>query len=246
MPIDPLIVGLTLGRWQTNCWIVGDRASGRCAVIDPGESGATEVPAVLDELELACEAILVTHGHLDHVWAVPALATTLDVPIHAHPADRWLWDDPLSGIGYQVDDPIAALAQTGLDWQVPTDRFQDVADHDRLTVAGIDWEVRHTPGHTPGHVTFLGRDLDQVPVRFAMGRHENASDQVLFSGDLIFEGSVGRTDFPRGSTSDLLASIDRVVLPLDDDTLILSGHGGDTTVGRERATNPFIARARGL
>src|SRR5690606_17592713 len=101
----------------------------------------------------------------------------------------------------------------------------------------------HTPGHTPGHVTFLGHGLDRAPVQFAMGSADTATDQVLFSGDLIFAGSVGRTDFPRGSSQQLMGSIVDTVLPLEDDTLILSGHGPDTSVGRERATNPFVEMA---
>jgi hydroxyacylglutathione hydrolase len=92
-------------------------------------------------------------------------------------------------------------------------------------------------------VTFLGRDLADVPVEFALGSAEQGSEQVLFSGDLLFAGSVGRTDFPRGSAHELLRSLATTVLPLEDDTLVLSGHGPDTTVGRERATNPFLAEA---
>ncbi len=238
------MVGLTLGRWQTNCWIVGDRARGTCALIDPGEFGAEQVPPVLDQLELTCEEILLTHGHLDHFWSVPDLARSLDVPVRLHPDDRYLWDAPAAGFGVPAEQAAEVMrTQFGLDWDPPTERLAYVADHDRLTVGGVDFTVRHTPGHTPGHVTFLGHDLGGAPIQFAMGQASQPDGDVLFSGDLIFAGSVGRTDFPRGSSADLMDSIVRTVLPLEDDTLILSGHGPDTTVGRERATNPFVEMA---
>jgi hydroxyacylglutathione hydrolase len=225
---------------------VGDRATGACALIDPGELGADQVPPVLDRLGLSCEAILLTHGHLDHLWAVPDLARTLDVPVHLHPADRWLWDHPIAAFGVPVDDePRVLREQFGLQWDPPTERLVDLDDHQRLTVAGVEYRVRHTPGHTPGHVTFLGHGLEGAPVQFAMGQADAADGDVLFSGDLLFAGSVGRTDFPRGSSEQLMRSIVETVLPLEDRTLVLSGHGPDTTVGRERATNPFVAMATG-
>ena len=223
---------------------MGDRAAGTCAIIDPGEFGAEQVPTVLDRLELRCEAILLTHGHLDHVWAVPDLARSLDVPVHLHPQDRWLWDVPAAGFGVPPAQADLLLRQQfGLTWDPPSERLVDLADHQRLTVAGVEYTVRHTPGHTPGHVTFLGHGLDGAPVQFAMGTADEADGEVLFSGDLIFAGSVGRTDFPRGSSDELMRSIVDTVVPLEDQTLILSGHGPDTTVGRERATNPFVDMA---
>jgi hydroxyacylglutathione hydrolase len=244
VPTDPVIVGVTLGRWQTNCFIVGDRATGTCAIIDPGEHGATQVPPLLERLDLRCDGILLTHGHLDHFWAVPELARSLDVPVHLHPGDRYLWDSPVAGFGVPPEQAAAVLeSQFGLVWDPPTDRLQDLDDHDRVRVGGIDFTARHTPGHTPGHVTFLGHGLDGAPIEFADGTGDPAADDVLFSGDLIFAGSVGRTDFPRGSTELLFDSIVRTVLPLEDDVLILSGHGPRTTVGRERATNPFVHMA---
>ena len=224
---------------------MGDRGAGTCAIIDPGENGAEQVPPVLDRLGLECEAILLSHGHLDHFWAVPELARSLDVPVHLHPGDRWLWDAPAAGFGMPPAQADQLLRQQfGLVWDPPTDRLVDLDDHQRLEVAGVAYTVRHTPGHTPGHVTFLGHGLHDAPVQFAMGQAESSTgDEVLFSGDLIFAGSVGRTDFPRGSSQQLMASIVETVLPLEDDTLILSGHGPDTTVGRERATNPFVDMA---
>jgi hydroxyacylglutathione hydrolase len=238
---DRFVLGAPLGRWQTNCYVIGDRARGAAVVVDPGEHGETEVPGLLSAAGVRCEAILLTHGHLDHLWAVPGLARELDVPVLLHPDDRWLWDDPAAAFGA----PAALLAtQLGMaPWDPPTEHLQDVREGQTLSFAGVRFEVRHNPGHTPGHVTYLGRDLAEAPVTFALGEADRASDDILFSGDLIFAGSVGRTDFPRGSTEQLLSSLATTVLPLEDDTLILSGHGPDTTVGRERATNPFLRQA---
>ena len=235
------VLGAPLGRWQTNCFVVGDRSRGAAVVVDPGEGGAEAVPDLLDRAGVTCEAILLTHGHLDHFWAVPELARSLDVPVLLHADDRWLWDDPGAGFGQL---PAGALEQAfGIRWDPPTEHLREVRDGETVSFAGIDFLVRHNPGHTPGHVTYLGRELAAAPITFAMASADRATDEVLFSGDLIFAGSVGRTDFPRGSTDALMRSLVDTVLPLEDDTLILSGHGPDTTVGRERATNPFVAQA---
>jgi hydroxyacylglutathione hydrolase len=238
---DRFVLGAPLGRWQTNCYVVGDRARGTAVVVDPGEHAATWVPAALTEAGVTCEAILLTHGHIDHLWGVPELVGDLDVPVLLHPEDRWIWDDPGAGLGA----PTAMLAdQLGMGpWEPPTDHLQDVRGGARLSFAGIRFDVHHNPGHTPGHVTYLGRELAGASVTFALGEVERASDDVLFSGDLVFNGSIGRTDFPRGSTEDMYRSLVDTVLSLEDDTLVLSGHGPDTTVGHERATNPFLRQA---
>lgn len=233
---DRFVIGAPLGRWQTNCYLVGDRSAGVAVVIDPGERGGEWVPRMLGELDVRCERILLTHGHLDHIWAVPALADELDVPVLLHPDDRWLWDDPATGIGL----PPGALQQlTGEGWHPPTEQLEDLHDRDTVTIADIQLHVSHTPGHTPGHVTFLTEGLREAEVSLARPL-TYGDEEVLLSGDLIFAGSVGRTDFPRGDTRQLLDSIERTVLGLDDDVLVLSGHGPETTVGVERSRNPFV------
>jgi hydroxyacylglutathione hydrolase len=238
---DLVILGAPLGRWQTNCFVLGDRSAGRAVVIDPGETADEVVPGWLDQLGLTCEAILLTHGHIDHFWGMPGLARALDVPVHMHEDDRWLWEQPDAGLGSIA--PGMLEQQLGLVWDPPTDRLETVSDGQVLAHAGLHLTVRHNPGHTPGHVTFLGRGLTDAEVHFTYGDPAPA-DAVLFSGDLVFAGSIGRTDFPRGSTDAILRSLAETVLTLEDDVVILSGHGPDTTVGRERATNPFLAEAR--
>lgn len=237
---DRFVLGTPLGRWQTNCYLIGDRARGTAVVVDPGEGGEDAVPPLLEQAGVSCEAILLTHGHLDHLWAVPSLARQLDVPVLLHPDDRWIWDDPAAAFGAP---PELLAQQFGLDWDPPTEHLQEVRDGARLSFGGIRYDVQHNPGHTPGHVTYLGRELAEVPVTFPLGDAESASEDVLFSGDLVFAGSIGRSDFPRGDTRELFRSLVATVLPLEDDTLILSGHGPDTTVGHERATNPFLHQA---
>lgn len=212
---------LVLGLWQANCFIVGNRDTGRAIVVDPGQDGADAVIARLDDLGLTCEAVLLTHGHLDHLWSAPQVAERLDLPVLLHPDDRWLWDDPAAAFGA----PLASLeAQFGLRWEPPTERLQEMKDGQTLLFADLGLQVRHTPGHTPGSCVFVADD----------------GEPIMVAGDLLFAGSVGRTDFPRGSMEQQNDSLRRVVLSLADDTTVHPGHGPDTTVGVERTTNPFI------
>jgi glyoxylase-like metal-dependent hydrolase (beta-lactamase superfamily II) len=181
-------------------------------VIDPGQDAAPIVAERLDELGLRCDAVLLTHGHIDHIWNAKQVADAADVACWIHPDDLYL-----------LENPGAALGQMGLgrlNVDAP-DRLCYLNDGDVLHLGGIDIRVDHTPGHTPGHCTF-------------------ATEGVVFSGDLIFAGSVGRTDFPRGSTEALMDSIRRVILTMPDEVAILSGHGPETTVGDERRSNPFV------
>ena len=218
-----LIDRLVLGIWQANCFIVGNREIGRAVVVDPGQDGAGPVIDRLDAHGLTCEDVLLTHGHLDHLWAAPALAAQLDLPVLLHPDDRWLWDNPAAGFGA----PLAGLeAQFGLRWEPPTQRLEDIKDGQVLPFADLRLQVRHTPGHTPGSCVFVTDD----------------GEPLMLSGDLLFAGSVGRTDLPRGSMEQQDDSLRRVVLPLSDDTRVHPGHGPDTTAGAERTTNPFLRR----
>jgi hydroxyacylglutathione hydrolase len=221
---DRFVEGFTLGMWQANCYVFGDRDSGRAVVVDPGQDATEIVTGRLAAHGVRCEAILLTHGHLDHLWSAPELAETLDVPVFLHADDRYLWDSPAAAFGNMP--PGVLEAQFGLRWQPPDERLQLLRDGQRLRCAGMQVHVRHTPGHTPGSSIFLVNDL--------------RAELVMLSGDLIFAGSVGRTDFPRGSFEQQNESLVRVVLPLPDDTLILSGHGPETTVEHERRTNPFL------
>ena len=237
---DPFVLGAPLGRWQTNCYVVGDRDLGRAVLVDPGETAEAQALAMLASVDATCEAILLTHGHLDHLWGVPDLARALEVPVLLHGDDRWLWDDPAAAFGAPLD---VLGEQLGFTWDPPTEYLRTVTDGQRLDLAGVRFDVAHNPGHTPGHVTYLGRELAGASITFPLGDAEQASADVLFSGDLLFAGSIGRTDLARGSMEDMLRSLVSTILPLDEDILVLSGHGPDTTVRYEREVNTYLRHA---
>ena len=230
-------VARPLGRWRTNCVVLGGVVTGRAIVLDPGEGALEAVPALLAGLGLEAEAILLSHGHLDHLWAAPALARLLDVPVHLHPADRWLWDDPGAGFGARLGDIAAGVGIA--DWSVADVDLRTLDDGQRLTLAGLVLDVHHTPGHTPGHVTVTTRLPDATAVELDDLRVEHAGP-LLCSGDLLFAGSVGRTDLPGGEPAAMTASLSAMLARHDDATLVLPGHGPLTTVGRERARNPHL------
>ena len=173
--------------------------------------------AVIREEKLKPTAVLLSHGHLDHVFAVVPVCGARNVPALIHPSDREMMAEPASAFGMPTGTPIFGRLTFG-----EPDEVRLLEDGETLQLAGMDIAVDHTPGHTPGSVIFRSEDR-------------------LFSGDLLFRGSVGRTDLPGGSFEQLLASLERAVLPLPDATTVHCGHLDDTTVGLERATNPFLA-----
>jgi hydroxyacylglutathione hydrolase len=211
-----LVTGFASGAFQANCYLVAPGPRSEAVVIDPGEGALGPLQELCERHHLRPVAAVLTHGHLDHVWTVAPLAGAHGIPAWIHPRDRHLLTDPLAGLGAEL----AALLP-GLELAEPDD-VRELADGEMLELAGVRLAVDHTPGHSPGHVTFRG-------------------EGVLFSGDLVFAGSVGRTDLPGGSTDVLFASIAARVLPLPDETVLLPGHGPRTTLGHERATNPFLA-----
>jgi glyoxylase-like metal-dependent hydrolase (beta-lactamase superfamily II) len=204
---------LPVGPLQENCAVVEHVPSRTAAVVDPGDEGEA-ILGFLSERGLSLSAILVTHGHFDHVGAVGFLKGRTGAKVHAHAADVGLMRDA-SRHGALYGIPVeAAPAPDVL-----------VADGDSVPFGDAAFEVRHTPGHSAGSVTYvLG------------GR--------AFVGDLIFAGSVGRTDLPGGSMPALLRSVREKIFTLPDDTVLVPGHGPDTTVGRERRSNPFVGEDR--
>jgi hydroxyacylglutathione hydrolase len=210
MPLE--IVPLTLGPVQTNAYLVADSASGDAAVIDPSWDGAV-ILAEAQKRGWRIAHLWYTHAHFDHIGGAAAIADALNpLPLVAlHPADHVLWRAAGGGpmFGFKIDPgPEPSI---------------DFVQGMRMRLGEVEFEVRFTPGHTPGHVVLYC-----------------ASAGVCFCGDLIFAGSVGRTDLPGSDPVSLVNSIRSQIYTLPDDTRLLPGHGPETSVGEEKATNPFV------
>lgn len=227
-----LIAGFPAGSFGTNCYVIAPAAGERCVVVDPGQDAVDGVAGILREHRLRPAAVVLTHGHIDHMWSVVPVCGSYDVPAFIHPADRYMLADPLKGVSPQL------AAMVGDTTFTEPDEVRELADGKALGLAdvlGFDLVVDHAPGHTKGSVTFTLPRLDDA-----------GDPDVMFSGDLLFAGSIGRSDLPGGDPAELNVSLARVVLPRPDDTLVLPGHGGRTTIGRERASNPFLRGLRNV
>lgn len=221
-----LVVGFPAGPWGTNCWIVAPAAGEQCVIVDPGKDSVGGIEDAVREHGLAPVAVLLTHGHIDHVWSVVPVCGARGIPAYLHPDDRGLLADPMAGISGQARDLLATMTDGVLTTGEPDD-VRDLVDGLELELAGLSFVVEHAPGHTRGSVMFRRAGEAGVP-------------PMLLSGDVLFEGSIGRTDLPGGDHAAMLRSLAAKVLPLDDETVVLPGHGGTTTVGRERSSNPYL------
>jgi glyoxylase-like metal-dependent hydrolase (beta-lactamase superfamily II) len=219
-----LIAGFPAGPWATNCYVVATGPGAECLVVDPGKDAAAGVAHVVREHRLKPVSVLLTHGHIDHMWSVTPVAGCYDATAWIHPDDRHLLSDPLAGISPQT---ARMLLGTDAEFTEPDD-VRELGDGARLELAGLDITVDHSPGHTQGSVTFRTPYDSDVP-------------EVMFAGDLLFAGSIGRTDLPGGDPAQMTRSLAAKVLPLDDRIVVLPGHGEQTTIGRERASNPYLA-----
>lgn len=217
-----LVAGFPAGSFATNCYVVAPAAGEECVIIDPGQDAEAGVDELLREHRLKPVAVILTHGHLDHVWSVAPVCGARDVPAFIHPDDRDLLTDPAKGFSLGPGQQIFG----GLTLSEPDD-VRELTDGVVLRLAGLELTVDHTPGHTPGSVTFRTDATEELP-------------DVLFSGDTLFAGSIGRTDLPGGDHEAILRSLATKCLPLPDETVVLPGHGPQTTIGRERATNPYL------
>lgn len=234
-----LVTSFPAAAAGTNCYVLAAQAGEECVVVDPGIGVEAELGEVLRHHRLRPAAVLLTHGHLDHVYAVTPVCGAAGVAAYIHQDDRYRLRDPVSGVG----EPLLAMLrqQFGMQpWREP-DEVVSFAGGVTLEVAGLRLEVRHAPGHTEGSVVF---SLDGVPDRASSGvpSFEDATCTVL-CGDVVFAGSIGRTDLPGGDDAAMQRSLRDVVLALPDQALLLPGHGPASTMRRERATNPFL---RGL
>lgn len=225
------IAGFPAGPWGTNCYLVATGPGAECVVVDPGKDAAPAVAEVVREHSLKPVAVLVSHGHVDHMWCVAPVAGTYDATAYVHPDDRHLLSNPMAAMSPET----AGMLLGGRYEFAEPEQVAEVGDGAELELAGLRFVVDHTPGHTPGSITFR-TPYDGVPA----GSTDGGVSEVMFSGDLLFAGSIGRTDLPGGDHAAMLRSLAEKVLTLPDDVVVLPGHGEQTSIGRERATNPYL------
>jgi hydroxyacylglutathione hydrolase len=214
-----LVTGFPAGAFAANCYLVAPAAGEECVIIDPGQDAQRGIEELLDRYRLKPIAVLLTHGHIDHMWSVAPVCGAKGIPAYVHPDDRAMLADPGQGLGLLAKQQFLG----GMTFAEPDD-VRVLSDGEAVPLAGLEFTIGHTPGHTPGSVTFRSGadDLD-----------------ALFTGDLLFAGSIGRTDLPGGDHPAMLKSLARM-LTLPDATVVLPGHGPTTTIGDERGTNPFL------
>ena len=215
----------------TNCYVVAPAEGEECLIVDPGIGVEGRVQDVLREHRLRPAAVLLTHGHLDHVYAVtPVCAGT--IAAHIHGEDRYRLVDPLSHLSPGMLPALEQQFGRRATWTEP-EEIVEITDRQVLELAGLTVEVAHAPGHTEGSVLFcLGGLPDGIPAE--------ELDRTMLSGDVLFAGSIGRTDLQGGDHGAMLRSLREQVLPRPDSTLVLPGHGPATTIARERRTNPYL------
>jgi hydroxyacylglutathione hydrolase len=231
-----LVTAFPAEAFDTNCYVVAAGPGEQCLIIDPGVGVLDRLDEVLAQHRLFPAAVLLTHGHFDHTFSVAPVCGARGITAYVHPADREMLADPALGLGASIDE----LFGGRLKYTEPDD-VAELTDGATLTLAGLEITVDHAPGHTGGSVLF----------RLPGDGSEWDADQLCLAGDVLFAGSIGRTDLPGGSTDTMLTSLRDKILPLADDTVVLPGHGPATTIGRERASNPYLrelvaAPGRGL
>lgn len=210
------ITAFAAGPYQTNCYVITHE--GQATVIDPGMFSAGVVETIVLEDDATITQVLLTHGHIDHTREAAAIANAARVPLYIHEADAFML---AAGDGVSEESKVlfdaANLAQAN--------DLRFVSENDTLTIGGEQFTVRHAPGHSPGCVMYVG-------------------EEVVFSGDVLFAGSIGRTDLPDSSPAQMEQSLRNVVLSLDDALQVLPGHGPTTTIRAERYGNPFLTALR--
>jgi hydroxyacylglutathione hydrolase len=221
------IASFPAGPWQTNCYVVATGAGEECVIVDPGMDAGPTVADVVAEHRLKPVAVLLTHGHLDHTFSVTPLCSDYASSAWIHALDRELLIDPLKAMS---NDTRQLLARLGLPEKMgEPDEVHELTDGVHISLAGIDFRVDHAPGHTKGSVLFRSPYAPDDDV-----------EEIVFSGDVLFAGSIGRTDLPGGSPADMLESLRTKVATLPDSAVVLPGHGPQTTIAQERATNPYL------
>jgi hydroxyacylglutathione hydrolase len=246
-----LITGFPAGLLKCNCYVLAPHPGADAIVVDPGQSAMGQLRRILDQHRLTPAAVLLTHGHIDHIWSAQKVSDTFGCPAYIHPEDRFMLTDPIKGFGPRLGQLLLRAM-----FREPKQVIELDRDGDKIDLAGISVTVDHTPGHTRGSVVFKvrpatmravmpppGDNASPLAARGKAGQVITDDSEVVFTGDTLFERSVGRTDLFGGSGRDLMCSIVDKLLVLDDKTVVLPGHGNSTTIGAERRANPFL---RGL
>ncbi len=234
-----LVEGFAAGAWGTNCYVIASGPGEPCLVVDPGQDSIDGLLEIIREHRLNPVAVLLTHGHVDHVWSVTPVAHGYGIPAYIHGQDRYRLADPAGTTVMVTREQLMHMTKGELELTEPED-VRILADLDELDLAGMTLTVRHAPGHTEGSIVFV------MPADSASGGQSG----LVVSGDVLFAGSIGRTDLPGGSDADMRRSLRQVILPLPDEMVVLPGHGPRTTIGQERRGNPYLqglaAPTRGL
>ena len=219
-----LLEVLVAPYFQTNCWVFAPTKNSECFIVDPGIADPNLMGAikeVLNRHNLKPVATLITHGHLDHTFSVVPFSSEYKIPALIHAVDRRLLLDPFKalqagGMSAQI------MSELGVTSFAEPDEVRELKDLEQFEIAGFKIEVSHAPGHTAGSAMF------------------KVDDTYLISGDVLFAGAIGRTDMPTGSALDMRNSLRNKILPLDDELIVLPGHGPQTTIARERRSNPYL------
>ena len=218
------VTALVADAFGTNCYVVAPAPGEQCVVIDPGIGVLTRLDHLLAEHRLHPAAVVLTHGHLDHTFSVAPVCGARGITAYIHPEDRELLADPAKGLSGELRQLFGG--------RLPYSEPEDVAplrDGEVVRLAGLELTVDHAPGHTRGSVLF---------------RLAGTEGPVCFSGDVLMAGGIGRTDLPGGDPTAMVASLRHKILPLADETVVLPGHGPETTIGRERVRNPYLLDVR--
>jgi hydroxyacylglutathione hydrolase len=217
-----LILGFPSGALQANCYVVATGPSRACVVVDPGDDAADRVDELCIEHDLTPVAVLLTHGHFDHVGSAADLSARHGIGAHIHGGDRHMLADPMAAVSAQF-----AAMLAGQTFPPEPAIVVSIEQSGPLGIPGVPIEAIHTPGHTAGSICYAVAADGERP-------------GVLFTGDTLFAGTVGRSDLPGGDGSQLIRSIRDDLLTWPDDTVVLPGHGPASTIGDERRTNPFL------
>ncbi len=212
-----LVATFAAPAFATNCWILASGPGQECVIVDPGMPDVSlQVEDLVHHHDLKPVAAIFTHGHLDHTFSIVPIADGYGIPAYIHAEDRGLLKHPEKALSSQFAQQVA-----GMDFAEPKD-VRELRNGDEIEIVGVKLTAIHAPGHTRGSLIF------------------SISDEIIITGDVLFAGSIGRTDLPSGSAKDMENTLRKKIWPLADSLRVLPGHGPETTIGRERAHNPYL------